>query len=81
MANIWFTYDCFGGNDDPGSYNIVAGVPNCPAPKFSLCAIFAEIQLINGVQRPILTTDLLNEISKALTLLTDTANVKLQPSC
>lgn len=81
MAKVWFVYNCPGSIYDPTSYTIVAGQPNCPEPKISLCAIYADIQLINGVQRPIITADLQAEMARALTDLVETDNVKLRPPC
>lgn len=78
MATSWFKY--IGGPVcDPLSYAEISGNPNCPTPKRQLCAIFAQVQLIGGVRRPIITPALCTEILNALATLTESANVRLCP--
>lgn len=79
MANAWF-YFISGSTGDPNSYDKVSGgSPNCPLPDERLCAIFAEIQLIQGIQRPIITPTLQTQISDALNNKQESANVLLKP--
>lgn len=78
MANSWFCYDGTGDVCDPLNYT-VCPIPNCPPPKRRLCAIFAQVQIIGGVQRPIITPALCNEIHWAIWTLTESANVRLKP--
>jgi hypothetical protein len=78
MANSWFNYNDSGIICNPTSYAAVA-VPNCPSPKQRLCAIFAEVQIIGGIQRPIITSALCTEINLAVSTLIESANVKLKP--
>jgi len=78
MATSWFKY--IGGNPcDPSSYIIVFVQPNCPDPNINLCAIFAEVQIIGGVRRPIIPPELCNEIVWALATMTESTNVLLCP--
>lgn len=77
MATSWFKY--IGGPVcSPMSYTQIT-FPTCPSPKIHLCAIFAEVQIINGVTRPIITSALCTEINIALLTLTESANVRLCP--
>lgn len=78
MATSWFYYIA-GSLGNPSSYDIASGTPNCPNPNNQLCAIFAEIQFIDGIQRPIITPALLTEIANALNTKTESANVLLKP--
>jgi len=78
MANTWF-YHITGSTGNPLNYDAASGAPNCPTPDNKLCAIFAEIQLISRIQRPIITPSLQTQISDALNTKTESANVKLKP--
>lgn len=80
MANSWFLYDNSGSVNDPQNYDAVSGNPNCPQPKQRLCAIFAEVQLVNGTDRPIITGTLQAEIAAAMATKTESANVRLRPN-
>ena len=77
MATSWFKYKG-GPVCDPMSYTIIA-IPICPSPKNRLCAIFADIQIIGGTQKPIITPSLCTEILTAISTLTETPNVRLCP--
>jgi len=79
MANSWFQYSGSGPVNDPTNYIIIIIIINCPSPKRRLCVIFAEVQFINGVQRPIITPALQTEINIALLTLTESTNVRLRP--
>lgn len=79
MATSWFNYNG-GPNNQPTSYSAIGGNPNCPAPKEILCAIFAEVQLISGVERPIITGALQTEINNAISEGEDSTNVRLKPN-
>lgn len=74
MGFSWFCYNS-GSLRNPASYSICSS-PNCPAPKESLCAIFAQIQFIDGVEKPIITPALPTEISNALNTKVESANVR-----
>ncbi|WP_167353113.1 hypothetical protein [Pedobacter steynii] len=80
MATSWFVYSGSGSVTSPTSYAIVSGAPTCPSPKQRLCAIFAEIQFINDVERPTITGSLGTEINTAISSLTESANVRLRPN-
>ena len=77
MATSWFNYNS-GPICDPLSYSIISGNPNCPAPKERLCAIFAEVQLIGGIERPIITSSLCTQIIATAFTLIETPNVRLK---
>lgn len=77
MANSWFVYNG-GAVNDPLNYSKVAIAPNCPTPNDLLCAVFADIQIINGVDRPYLVPIQL-EIDNAVATLKETTNVTLRP--
>ncbi|SDM21947.1 hypothetical protein SAMN05421820_103228 [Pedobacter steynii] len=79
MAAAWFKYDCSGSITDPMNYNLVSGTPICPTPKVHLCAIFADIQFIGAVQRPVITAALQAEINLAFSTKMESANVRLKP--
>ncbi|SDM21904.1 hypothetical protein SAMN05421820_103227 [Pedobacter steynii] len=79
MATSWFSYDDSGSITDPMNYNVVSGTPICPTPKLNICAIFAEIQFINGVQRPVITSALQAEINLAFLTKVESTNVRLKP--
>ncbi|SDM21874.1 hypothetical protein SAMN05421820_103226 [Pedobacter steynii] len=79
MATSWFVYDDTGGVCDPLNYTIISGNPICPAPKRRLCAIFAEIQMIGGVQKPYIPPALCSEIHLAISTLIESSNVRLKP--
>jgi hypothetical protein len=78
MATSWFQYSGSGSINDPTNYIIII-IIICPSPKRRLCAIFATIQIIGGIQRPIITPALQAEINLALLTLTESANVLLRP--
>ena len=79
MATSWFTYSGSVNVHDPLNYSIVSGNPICLIPKVVLCAIFAEIQLIEDVERPIITGALQTEINNAILSVTESINVRLKP--
>ena len=79
MATSWFAYDDSGSITSPSNYNIVDGQPQCPAPKVNICRIFAEIQFLSGVQRPIITPALQSEINNAFSTKIESTNVRLKP--
>lgn len=79
MATSWFSYDGSGSITDPMNYNVLPGTPSCPAPKVNICAIFATIQFINGIQRPIITGPLGTEINNAFATKIESTNVRLRP--
>lgn len=79
MANSWFVYTS-GPNSDPQSYTFSPAAPSCPEEKAVLCAIFAEIQLINGVKKPIITPALQSQITTAVQNVQESANVLLRPN-
>jgi hypothetical protein len=78
MANSWFCYDGTGDVCDPLNYT-VCPIPNCPPPKQRICAIFAPVQIIGGVQRPIISPELCMEILTSECTLFESANVRLKP--
>jgi hypothetical protein len=78
MATSWFKYNG-GPVCDPMSYIQVYTQPNCPDPNLRLCAIFAEVQIIGGIPKPIIISMLCSEIHMALMTLTESANVLLCP--
>lgn len=75
-----FLYDGSGSVNDPLNYTIVTGTQNCPEPKQRICTIDAEIQVINGVQRPVITGPLQAEITAALMTKQESQNVRLRPN-
>ncbi|MEN5197034.1 hypothetical protein [Sphingobacterium faecium] len=78
MATSWFKYT--GGDPSQScSYTAINGNPNCPPPKQRLCAIFAQVQLIGGVVKPVITGALQTEITFALMTKAESANVRLCP--
>lgn len=77
MAKAWFIYNSTGSIYNPSNYTIVGSEPICPGPKIELCAVRTDIQLIVGVQRPLITPSLQAEIAQALTTLVETDDVKL----
>lgn len=79
MATSWFNYSG-GSNNQPTSYSAISGVPSCPSPKQALCAIFAEGQLIAGVERPIITGSLQAQIDAAVGTGQESQNVRLRPN-
>ncbi|KEQ29117.1 hypothetical protein [Pedobacter antarcticus] len=79
MANSWFKYSGSGSVNTATNYSAVSGTPNCPQPKQQLCAINSEIQLVNGVQRPVITGTLQAEIMAAVSSGAESSNVTLQP--
>lgn len=76
MANSWFKYNGSGSVNTATNYSSIS-MPSCLGDQ-RLCAINAEIQLINNVQRPIITGALQSEISVALSSHTPSANVGLE---
>ena len=79
MAESWFAYDDSGDVCSPLNYARIT-IPNCPEPNQRLCAIFATIQTIGGIQRPVITPALCTQIQLALSTLTESANVLLKPN-
>lgn len=79
MATSWFKYDGSGSITEPFNYNVVGSQPHCPTPKVNICAIFANIQFINGIQRPIITPALQTEINNAYSTKVESSNVRLCP--
>ena len=77
MATSWFGYNR-GAINNPTSYSRVLSAPVCPSPNELLCAVFAQIQTVSGVERPILTP-IQTEIDNAVATLTETGNVSLRP--
>jgi hypothetical protein len=80
MATQWFLYTATPGSGNtlnPNFYSTTASVPTCNSGT-TICAIFAEVQLINGVRRPVLTTTLQNEIQTADNGNQPSGNVKLK---
>ncbi len=80
MANSWYVYSGSGSPTDPLNYAQVSGSPSCPSPKQRICAIFADTQFIDEVERPIITPALATEINTAISTLIESANVKLKPT-
>jgi len=78
MASSWFKYNG-GPVCDPMSYTQVSTQPNCPDPNLHLCAIFADVQIIGGMRKPIITSMLCTEIHMALMMMTESSNVLLCP--
>ncbi len=77
MATSWFIYNDSGSTSDPENYSEVGSTPSCP-PGCCLCSLFAEIQIINGIPKPIITPSLQAEINWALSTCTNTPNVKVK---
>lgn len=81
MATSWFNYNGTGSVNTATNYSAVSGAPNCPSPKVFLCAIFAETQLIEGTQRPVITASLQTEINAATSGTPhESSNVLLRPT-
>ncbi|WP_219226850.1 hypothetical protein [Pedobacter antarcticus] len=76
MANSWFNYNDSGSVNEPTSYAAITN-PSCLGNQ-RLCAVNAEIQLIDNVQRPVITGALQSEISTALTNHKASTNVSLK---
>ena len=77
MATGYFVPNGTAQPTDPLDYDFVAVAPTCPGGS-NLCSIFASLQLIDGVTRPIITSDLSAQITAALNTNTPSANVKLK---
>jgi hypothetical protein len=80
MATQWFLYNGTPGAGttlDPQQYTSSATVPSCNTGT-TVCAIFADTQIISGVRRPVITPTLQNEIRLADRNDVPSANVKLK---
>lgn len=80
MAFSWFVYTPAPGTGhtvDPLFYNTVAVTPTCSLGT-TICAIFAEVQLISSIRRPIITSTLNTEITTADSTNIPSSNVKLK---
>jgi hypothetical protein len=80
MATQWFLYTGAAGSGNtlnPNFYTTSTFVPSCNAGT-TICAIFADVQIISGVRRPVLTTTLQNEIQTADNSNQPSGNVKLK---
>ncbi|WP_293926634.1 hypothetical protein [Sphingobacterium sp. UBA6320] len=75
-----FLYDGSGSINDPLNYTIVTGTQNCPSPKQRICTINAEVQLIDGIERPVITGPLQAEITAANMTKQESENVRLRPN-
>jgi hypothetical protein len=80
MATSWFIYTAApatGHTLDPLFYNTVSVTPSCSSGT-TICAIFATVQLISSVRRPIITATLNTEILAADANNVPSSNVKLK---
>jgi hypothetical protein len=80
MATSWFIYTAAPGTGhtlDPLYYNTVSVTPSCNIGT-TICAIFATVQLIILVRRPVISATLNTEILAADANNVPTANVRLK---
>jgi hypothetical protein len=80
MATQWFIYTGAVGSGNtlnPNFYSTTSIVPTCNAGT-TICAIFADVQIISGVRRPVLTSTLQTEIQTADNGNQPSGNVKLK---
>jgi len=73
----WFSYSNSGDVNSPLNYNLESAEPECPGNQ-NLCAIQAEVQIIGGVERPVINSSLEDEIDDATENGAESTNVKLR---
>lgn len=72
----WFTNTSSVNPTSPDSYVKISGTPICEGDE-EVCAIYAQVNEVN-VNKPLIPQALVNEITTALNLRDDTANVLLR---
>jgi hypothetical protein len=80
MAYAWFLHNentSSSGPTDPISYSLVRVQPDCIAGS-EICAIYAEIQFIQGKVRPHISRELELEINMAKLIGKPSTNVLLK---
>jgi len=76
MATSYFVYNS-GSFTDPLSYTRVSIPPSCPGGT-TPCTVFAEVQKIEDVDRPVITPPLSTEITTATNTGIPSTNVELK---
>ncbi|SFD00623.1 hypothetical protein SAMN05518672_1018 [Chitinophaga sp. CF118] len=66
-------------NTNPLSYVLYSGTPIFCTGGPRICVIWASVQILNGVPRPIMTPALIAEINTAVATQVSTANVWVKP--
>lgn len=76
----WFYFDGTGDVSDPTNYNVTSVPTNCfISSNQTLCGIRAHRQLINGVPRPIITSQLQANIFASILTMVESYDVLLKP--
>jgi hypothetical protein len=83
MADSYFTFATPGIAPNPIinslSYVQYSGIPPFCTGGQRICAIWAIVQIIAGIPRPIITAALVAEINTAVATATSSANVWVKP--
>jgi len=79
MANSWFKYNDSGSITDPTNYDEISYKGPSIFPKVNIHNIFAKVQFIGEISRPIIRPALQTEINAAYSIKKESANVRLGP--